>query len=154
MKNNNVIPAFKIVLRRCTGLAKTDSNGLTDCYIVGKFWDMRANKYLKQPQFKSSCREKTLEPVFDEVYVVNGLPGLHVRVDLECWDADQVGKDDFLGMHRIYLGQYDTNFEKYVPHRRDFATLPYVYVTAVLGSVPSSCGPHLNTPRSLVSLIV
>ena len=63
-----------------------------------------------------------------QVYIVTDLPGLHFRVDLECWDADQVGKDDFLGMHRIYLGQYDHDFQKYVPHRRDFANIPYVAV--------------------------
>ena len=49
-----------------------------------------------------------------------------MRIDLECWDADQVGKDDFLGMHRLYLGQYNDEFGKYVAHRRDFATIPFV----------------------------
>lgn len=62
----NVIEPFKIVIRRCTGLAKTDSNGLTDCYVVGRFFDMKTEKYLKQ-SFQSSTREKTLDPEFNEV---------------------------------------------------------------------------------------
>ena len=62
----NVVESFKIVLRRCTGLAKTDSNGLTDCYIVGRFYDQKKEKFLKQT-FKSSVKEKTLDPEFNEV---------------------------------------------------------------------------------------
>lgn len=69
------------------------------------------------------------------MHVVNGLPGLHLRLDLECWDADDVGKDDFLGMHRIYLGEYDNSFAKYVPHRHDFATIPYERTVLLKGKV-------------------
>lgn len=67
VQSKNVIPPFKIVLRRCIDLAKTDSNGLTDCYIVGRFFNMRTDKYLNMT-FKTSVKEKTLNPVFDEVH--------------------------------------------------------------------------------------
>jgi hypothetical protein len=176
------VPPFKIVLRRCTDLAKADSNGGASCYIVGRFFDMKANKFLKQ-EFKSGVREKTAaDPEFTEVrrvpavfvrvseysrvcihwllacrpvwmrwaarsracthcvafttttatttiirkmYVVNDLPGLHVRVDLECWGERKKGeKPVFLGLVRIYLGEFDEGFQKYVAHRRDFATIP------------------------------
>ena len=66
---------------------------------------------------------------------MNDLPGLHIRIDLECWDADQIGKDDFLGMHRIYLGEYDTNFGKYKEHKRDFAMMPYERTVPLQGKV-------------------
>ena len=61
------VKPFKIVIRNCKDLAKTDSNGLTDCYVVGRFWDQRADKYLKKPTFKSSVRKETLNPEFNEV---------------------------------------------------------------------------------------
>jgi len=75
--NAQAVPPFKIVLRNCTGLAKTDSNGLTDCYIVGRFYDLKTEKFLPKT-FKSTVREKTLEPEFDEVRTCSGHHTYHI----------------------------------------------------------------------------
>ena len=75
-----------VTVVKAVNLLSKDSNGLSDPYVVLKVGAAR---------YRTRTVPETLDPVFDETFVLSVNQFEPVRV--EVWDYDQLSQDDFEG---------------------------------------------------------
>jgi len=76
------------------GLAIKDSNGKSDPYL---------NIWCGATKNKTKVQKKTLDPVWNETFVIPYSACAKKNLEIECWDHDSVGKDEFMGEFSISI---------------------------------------------------
>jgi len=52
-------------------------------------------------RIKLKSKKKTLDPEWNEVFVIPYAVCVKKELDIECWDHDTVGKDEFMGEFKV-----------------------------------------------------
>ena len=83
---------IKVRLLYGEGFPKLDSSGQVDCYIVAKI----GNKTVKTSTVKTkgSSRQAIWK---EDIFLPINLPNVTAQLELQIWDHDSIGKDDFIG---------------------------------------------------------
>jgi len=90
----NSEPFKELVVKVIAGkdLVAKDYNGKSDPYI--SIW-CGASKY------KTKTKKATLNPEWNEIFVIPSSVCARKELDIECWDADTTSSDEFMGTFKI-----------------------------------------------------
>jgi len=108
--------SFKVTVCEGHNLAAKDSNGKSDPYVK-----VIANG---KTVHKTETKMKTLNPKYDPKKEIVTIPFTTALkfIDIEVWDWDRVGSDDFMGMHTIDLSEFPPGVEKEIDLKLEPAT--------------------------------
>jgi Ca2+-dependent lipid-binding protein len=91
---SNATPFKNIVIKVIAGrdLIAKDFNGKSDPYI--SIW-------CGSTKNKTKTKKETLEPVWNETFVIPAASAAKKEIEVECWDADFLTPDEFMGSFKI-----------------------------------------------------
>jgi len=96
-------PIFtELVVKVCSGrnLAVKDANGKSDPYL---------NLWCGSSKNKTQIKKKTLDPEWNETFTIPFAVCVKKDLDVECWDYDTVGKDEFMGEFKLSVDSIPIN---------------------------------------------
>jgi len=109
--------SVKVTVVRCRNLDSKDMNGFSDPYVILIF---------NEKKKKTKVVRKSLDPEFGESFLFNCRVALVKTLRIEVYDWDRVGKDEFIGMNHVELGNAE---------RVDGVTLPLLSKNAIISNL-------------------
>ena len=112
---NNIKIILKVIEAR--DLLAGDSNGLSDPYF---FIPLGQDGVIDLPKKQNRTKriDKTLNPVWNESFIIEFNPMKCTKLNFEVYDYDYIGRDDFLGGNFITLEWINTSenyTEEWIP---------------------------------------